>query len=71
MSGVWPHQFTKNGKEIQIGEEKFTDNTTRPVYAQPMICVHCHQEYTQGKDGIPPGPCPARNDKREMKRIKS
>lgn len=71
MSEYWPHQFTKHGKEKLIGEEKFLDNTTRPIFAQPMICVHCHQEYVQGVDAPPPGPCPARNTRREMKRIKS
>lgn len=69
MSDFWPHQFTKDGPEIQIGEEDLYDNTKRPVMAQPMICVHCNQRYVRGKDSQPVGRCPARNDKREMKRI--
>lgn len=69
MTQFWDHQFTKNGKEIQIGEEKFLDNTMRPIYAQPMHCVHCDKEYVQGRDPRPVGPCPARNDKREAKRL--
>lgn len=67
----WPHQFTKDGKEVQIGEEKFMDNTYRPIMAQPMVCVHCHRKYTQGVDAYPTDLCPARNDKRELKRIKN
>jgi hypothetical protein len=69
MSGTWPHQFTKNGKEYQIGEQPYLDELTRKVMAQPMICVHCHKEYVQGVDPRPLDPCPARSDKREKKRI--
>jgi len=71
MSDFWPHQFTKHGPERQIGEEKLYDNTMRKVMAQPMICMHCHVEFTQGVDAYPTGACPARNTRREMKRIKS
>jgi len=71
ISSYWAHQFTKNGPEKQIGEEKIMSNTFRPIMAQPMICVHCHVEYTQMVDNQPPGPCPARNTKRELKRIRS
>jgi hypothetical protein len=71
MSDFWPHQFTKSGKEVQIGEEKLTDNVMRPVMAQNMVCVHCGVEFVQGQDSPPLPPCPARNDKREMKRIKN
>lgn len=70
ISAYWPHQFTKNGSEKQIGEERILDNTIRPVMAQPMVCTHCHVEYTQGVDNQPPGPCPARSTKRELKRIR-
>lgn len=66
----WPHQFTKNGKATKVGEEQYLDKLTRPIMAQPMVCVHCHTEYIQGQASPPQGPCPARNDKREMKRIK-
>ena len=63
---MWPHQFTKDGKPTQIGVKEFN----LPVHSTPMICVHCHARFVQGVDGKPPDPCPARNDKREMKRIK-
>lgn len=69
MSEYWPHQFTKDGPEVQIGEEDFYDNTKRPIMAQPMICVHCSAQYTRGRESQPGGACPARNDKREEKRI--
>lgn len=68
--GTWPHQFTKRGNPKQIGEEEFLDNTKRPILAQLMVCVHCDVEFIQGQQAQPPGPCPARYDKREMKRIK-
>ncbi len=71
MSEFWPHQFTKNGREVQIGEEKLYENTMRAIMAQPMVCVHCKVEYTQGKQPRPTGSCPARNTRREMKRIKN
>lgn len=63
----WPHQFTKNGKGYEIAEGK---------YAQTYICVHCINEYTRSPIGLPNPewtlePCPARNTKREMKRILS
>jgi len=34
------------------------------------ICVHCHIEFKEGEK-LPTNFCPARNDKREIKRIKS
>lgn len=63
---TWPHQFTKKGKEVQVGE---VDND--PIFAVPMVCVHCNVEYLNGKETRPPDPCPARNKNREMKRILS
>lgn len=71
MSEYWDHQFTKNGKEVQIGEEPFYDNSTRPIMAQPMVCVHCHTEFVQGQQSRPAGPCPARQTKKEMRRLKN
>lgn len=71
ISPNWPHKFTKLGKEVQIGEDRILDNTIVPVMAQPMICVHCHIEFTQGRENPPSGPCPARNTKAELKRLKS
>lgn len=67
----WPHKFTKNGPEVQVGESKVegSNNLIMPVYAIPMICVACHKVYRQGVDAVPPGPCPARNGKSELKRI--
>lgn len=67
----WPHKFTKNGAEKQVGESKVegSNNLKVPIFAIPMICVHCHIEFLQGRDPIPPGPCPARNGKAELKRI--
>lgn len=32
------------------------------------ICVHCYVEYKEG-ESLPKGPCPARKDKQEIKRI--
>lgn len=69
ISDYWPHQFRPDGKEIQIGEEKFLDNTLRPIMAQPMICVHCGMKYVRGKDQQPAGKCPARDTKKELQRI--
>lgn len=60
----WPHQFTKNGNGYEIGEG---------IYAQTYICVHCLQEYVKGFE-IPEWitePCPARETKKELKRIKN
>lgn len=67
----WPHKFTKHGKEVQFGEEKVpgSNNLIQPIYAIPMICVCCHKEFMQNKDPIPPGPCPARTERSELKRI--
>lgn len=57
----WPHQFTKDGPPRQgVNGNLWID----------MICVHCHTQYVQGRDGQPTGPCPARNTKRELKRVK-
>lgn len=59
---AWPHQFTKNGRGYELPDGK---------YAQTYICVHCLQEYVQNFQEPLPDPCPARNTKREMKRILS
>lgn len=75
ISDNWPHKFAPNGKEVQIGEEPLMSTsedhgtTMRPIYAQPMICVHCHKEWMRGKDPQPQENCPARNTKQEIKRI--
>lgn len=68
---TWPHKFVKNGPEELIhpkgsdGKEHI-ENFIKVV---PMICVTCNIEYTLGKDSIPPGPCPARSDKDELRRL--
>lgn len=62
---TWPHQFTRDGKDIQIGEDEYGEKQ----FAVPMICIHCHAKYTNGQTNRPPDPCPARNQKRELKRI--
>ena len=67
-NSFWPHQFTKDGKEIQIGVRD--DGTGEKIMTAPMICVHCAVKWLNGKESRPPDPCPARNDRREMKRIK-
>lgn len=67
----WPHQFTKDGPETQIGEEQMLDNLTRPIMAQHMVCVHCTTGFIRNKDPQPTGSCPARSTKREMRRIKN
>lgn len=67
----WAHQFTRLGNPEKIGEEQTYMNTTTPVMAQRMVCVHCHVEYVRNKDPQPTGSCPARNTKREMKRLKN
>jgi hypothetical protein len=76
VSDFWPHQFTPSGSEVQIGEEPLMSSddgthskTMRPIYAQPMHCVHCGMEYMRGKDAQPVGKCPARQTKAEIKRI--
>lgn len=66
---MWPHQFTKDGKDIQVGVRD--DGSNDPIMAVPMVCVHCYIKYVNGKDARPPDPCPARNEKREMKRIRN
>lgn len=69
MSGFWPHQFVKDGKEEVVRlDEKDLSSTIKIV---PMICVHCDARFVLGQDPHPQGACPARNDKREMKRIKN
>lgn len=66
----WPHQFTRNGPDELIGEDRDAEgNVTGKRFAVPMICVHCSIAFLNGKDQRPPEPCPARNRKREMKRI--
>lgn len=63
----WPHQFTKNGKGYEIGKNELG----MPTYAQTYICVHCFKEYILHVQTPPPNPCPARNTKREMVRLKN
>lgn len=65
----WPHKFTKLGNEEQIGERDLMDHTRVPIMAQRMVCVHCGIEYVREKDAQPTGQCPARNTKKEMKRL--
>lgn len=62
----WPHQFAKDGEVRVIGKD---DVTGDPMYAAPMICVHCHVKFVTGQQSRPPDPCPARTKKREMRRI--
>ena len=71
ISNYWPHKFTKLGKPKQIGEEKLMGHTTAPIMAQPMVCIHCGAEFVQGEQPPPPGPCPARTTKKELKRIRA
>lgn len=61
----WPHQFTKNGREFQIGEDEYGEK----YFAVEMACVHCGKTYVNGQTQRPPDPCPARNQRRELKRI--
>lgn len=63
----WPHKFVKDGKEELYTPQGGDISTTIKIV--PYICVHCHVKYTLGKDAIPPGPCPARTDKQELKRL--
>lgn len=67
----WPHKFTKDGNPTQIGEEDIMGHTKAPIMAQPMICIHCMAKFIQGKEAPPPGPCPARTTKSELKRLRS
>lgn len=69
MNDFWPHKFTPFGREVQIGEEDLFNHTKRPIMAQPMVCVHCHVEFTKGLQPMPNGPCPARSTKQEKKRL--
>lgn len=75
IGSYWPHKFTRNGNPKQIGEEKLDESQTGatmvPIMVQPMVCIHCHAEFLQGKESPPPGPCPARSTKAELKRIRS
>lgn len=78
ISNYWPHQFSPNGPEKQIGEEPLmsSDDGThskamRPIMAQPMVCVHCGAQYMRGKDAPITGQCPARNTQKELKRIQN
>lgn len=64
----WPHQFTKEGRELQVG---INQETQAPIFNVPMICIHCHVKYLNGKQARPPDPCPARNKNRELKRLLS
>lgn len=63
---VWPHQFTKDGATTHIGTDRFNI----PMFATPMICVHCYKKYVSGVQPKPQEPCPARKDARELKRLK-
>lgn len=63
----WPHKFVKDGKE-----ELYTPpggDISDTIKVVPMICVCCNIKYTLSRDPIPAGPCPARNDKAELKRL--
>lgn len=60
----WPHLFTKDGNTFQIGETE-----EGPVFAVPMICIHCHATYVNGQTPRPADPCPARTKQKEMKRL--
>lgn len=62
----WPHQFTKLGNAKVIGEQDHD-----PIFAQPMVCIWCKQEYIAGQTNRPPDPCPARTKKTELKRLLS
>ncbi len=62
----WPHTFTRTGKQTQIGTN---DDTGMPIYAQEMICTHCHITYMNQMQPKPVGACPARNDRKEYKRL--
>jgi len=73
---MWPHQFTKVGKAKQIGKTHTGDDnelksTSFAIMAQPMQCVHCKMKFTLHVDPYPTGTCPARNNDRELKRIKN
>lgn len=63
----WPHKFVKDGKEELITPQGGDISDTYKVV--PYICVCCHIKYVQGRDAQPPSPCPARNDKDELKRL--
>lgn len=70
----WPHQFTKTGGKEQIGEDKTflpDGEHAAKVYAEEMVCVHCHARYWSRKESPPIGMCPARNKQREIKRLLS
>lgn len=62
MSSPWPHQFISANKREQVGPNE---------YIEQMVCIHCNTKWLRGKEYQPSGPCPARTDSREMKRIKS
>lgn len=57
----WPHQFVPDGKPKQINEEG--------TLSRPLVCVHCGKKYNTVLQPAPPNPCPARSDKREMRRL--
>lgn len=68
----WQHQFAPSGNQKQIGENKdILPDGEHPlkIMSREMYCVHCKQSYWTVVAGPPSGPCPARNKKREMKRI--
>lgn len=54
----WPHAFTRSRSKESDGREW-----------QEMICTHCHKTYLHGKEPKPAERCPARNDKRELRRL--
>lgn len=62
----WPHLFTKTGKTYQIGE-----NDEGGIFAVEMTCTHCSIHYVNGQQTRPPDPCPARNERSELKRLLS
>lgn len=70
--GSWPHQFTKSGNRKQTGEDqgfKPDGEHALKLYSEEYYCIHCKQSYWSRQQTPPPPPCPARNKKREMKRI--
>lgn len=60
----WPHRFTRDGKEIKVGEDGGV-----PLFKVPMICIDCHIKYMTRMENKPVGACPARNDRKEYKRL--
>lgn len=63
----WPHKFVKIGPEElhTVPGHQVID----AIKVVPMQCICCNIKYVQGKDPQPAGPCPARNDRDELKRL--